>query len=802
MKYLLTVFAIFVLAFGVNAQNFDWEWQNPKPQGNNVNEITALTANRLVAVGDAATVLTSDDGGATWTFQQVSASGSELRAVSFVNSTTGFACGFDGLLIKTVDGGATWSVLNSGTTERLYDISFIDADTGYAAGAKGTILKTTNGGASWSASASPVTNDIFAITVEGADNIIVGTASASVTQFLSRSTDFGATWTNVSPGGFSSAVNEIVFADNNTVYILAAGGNLLKSTNGGASFSAITSAGGGQLYGGYFTDANNGYITSQDGSVYKTTNGGTSWIPGAVDNLIIYCITASSTGLVAAGEAGIIAISNDNGTSWNSAVNSVTYELLKKVIFVDENTGYVCGGSTTAADTSGFLLKTTNGGATWTKMDYNFKFQVYSIAMPAANAWYAGTGDNKLLKSTDAGITWNVLTQPITGTTNDFNDIAFADLNVGYAAGLSGKIIKTTDAGATWTDLPSPFGTSNVYELTVLDPSTVVAVGIGAKAYKTTDGGSTWTALVTGIPGTFFASEFKDNFGVIAGYQSQATYLAISRDAGDTWTVINSPENLKGSAWSVGIKDTSSFWVADINGSIAFTNDGGNTWTAANSPSGNGLYDFAIAGDKMWLVGIGGTIIKGYSDPTVPVELTAFSANIKNNKVVLSWQTATETNNSGFEIERKNAGSAWKNIAFVPGKGTTSDASSYSYEDADYGTGKVYYRLKQVDYDGTFEYSNTVELDAVSPVKFELSQNYPNPFNPVTSIKYAVPQKENVTLKVYNVLGKEIAVLVNGVQEAGNYSVKFNASEYSSGVYFYELTSGANRVSKKMILIK
>ncbi|MBK6914589.1 MAG: VCBS repeat-containing protein [Ignavibacteriales bacterium] len=202
----------------------------------------------------------------------------------------------------------------------------------------------------------------------------------------------------------------------------------------------------------------------------------------------------------------------------------------------------------------------------------------------------------------------------------------------------------------------------------------------------------------------------------------------------------------------------------------------------------------------------------------VPVELTTFTATAERNAVSLNWQTATETNNSGFEIERKQVGSPqssvgnqdWNQIAFVPGFGTTTEPKSYSFTDENLSSGKYQYRLKQIDFDGTFEYSNTVEVEINSPTEFSLGQNYPNPFNPTTRIKYTIPSVTLslskgdilVSLKVFDVLGNEIATLVNEPQRPGSYEVEFNSAKLSSGVYYYQIKSGNFLDTKKMVLIR
>lgn len=192
----------------------------------------------------------------------------------------------------------------------------------------------------------------------------------------------------------------------------------------------------------------------------------------------------------------------------------------------------------------------------------------------------------------------------------------------------------------------------------------------------------------------------------------------------------------------------------------------------------------------------------------IPVELTSFTASVQENNVTLNWSTATELNNQGFEIERASLSATpsqvWEKIGFVPGSGTTTEPRSYSFVDNDITLGKYSYRLKQIDYDGTFEYSEEleVEIELLTPDEYALEQNYPNPFNPVTIIKYSLPVKNLVTLKVYNLLGEEITTLVNETKEVGSYEVSFKATSLPSGIYFYTIKAGEYVATKKMVLLK
>jgi len=210
-------------------------------------------------------------------------------------------------------------------------------------------------------------------------------------------------------------------------------------------------------------------------------------------------------------------------------------------------------------------------------------------------------------------------------------------------------------------------------------------------------------------------------------------------------------------------------------------------------------YFGATADDEMYIDDV---YFDNTMPPIIPVELTSFTAISNNGVVELNWRTATEVNNQGFEVQRKAETSEYTTIGFVQGSGTTTEPMNYSYTDNTVETGSYTYRLKQIDFDGTFAYSPQVEVDVTAPLTFNLEQNYPNPFNPSTNIRYSVPEAGNITLAVYNVVGEEVAVLANGYTEAGSFDVTFDASNLPSGVYLYKLQSDNSVQTKKMLLLK
>ena len=246
----------------------------------------------------------------------------------------------------------------------------------------------------------------------------------------------------------------------------------------------------------------------------------------------------------------------------------------------------------------------------------------------------------------------------------------------------------------------------------------------------------------------------------------------------------------------------------------------GTNWTSFNPSNSQLPQTYSIrdlAFDKfenLWIATENAGLVVFNENGIIPVELTSFTASLTDNNVTLTWTTATETNNQGFQIERRKTqderSKEWNNIAFINGEGTTTELQSYTFVDENLQTGKYQYRMKQVDFDGTFEYSNTIEVDINSPTKFSLAQNYPNPFNPTTKIRYTIPNSVGTSLatslRVYDILGKEVATLVDEEKPVGNYEVEFQSTvinrQLASGVYYYQLKAGEFLETKKMLLMK
>ena len=492
--------------------------------------------------------------------------------------------------------------------------------------------------------------------------------------------------------------------------------------------------------------------------------------------------------------------------------NSGTNNILTGVSFVDQNNGWACGGL-------GTLLHTSDGGEHWEMLSLPVNAYTSIKFIDLMNGWVTGLG-GVIMHTTDGGENWNY--QENIGGYLNFNSIFFINADSGWAAGGgevpfpgSGQerlIEATTNGGDTW-DVQYFQDESSLSKIYFTDNNNGYALG-GAYVMHSTNGGNVWTqSVITGkiFDGICF---IDNNTGWLAGKSGVSNYAGLiykTTNGGNVWngTIFGYNENLydicfsdQQHGWAVGANDQ------DGTGIIYATTNGGNSWLPQNIPAVNSLHSvYFVNNNSGWAVGDNGTIISTFNP--VPVELTSFSAGVDGNNVDLSWQTATETNNSGFEIQRsdvrdqKSETLDWKKIGFIKGQGTTTKENNYSFVDKNLGTGSYSYKLFQIDFDGTRTESEIVNVNINSqPKEYALMQNYPNPFNPTTTIEYSIPENGNVKLKIYNSLGEEVATLVNEYKTARSYKINFDASTLPSGVYYYKIITEKFSSVKKMILLK
>ena len=418
--------------------------------------------------------------------------------------------------------------------------------------------------------------------------------------------------------------------------------------------------------------------------------------------------------------------------------------------------------------------------------------------------------NDKIYKTTNDGVNWTLTLDegqmsyfgiPVTQDPSHPNDI-YTMTNTNFK--------KSTDFGSTWTTISSSFGPSSApCDIEVFPDTSIILIGDnGTGIFKSTDYGLTWSqkyytsgeiptiSVDFTHPGIAWATKWSGGGGLLK-----------STDYGETWTLQSGFTGI--SMWGVYVQPT--------DGNVVITNsystspgswrsvNGGQTWTAITIPSAG--YQVVSVDSMTQYAAQSSGFYKLDAPWFVPVELTNYTASLINKDIILNWTTATELNNKGFEIEQSFDNQIFNTIGFVPGFGTTTESKSYSFKISDAQTGTQYYRLRQIDFDGTYTLYNSVEIDGPVIREFALYQNHPNPFNPSTTISFSIPVESNVSLKLFNILGQQVATIANKDFQAGNHKIDFNAGILSSGTYIYTIEArgvdGKNfNSTKKMLLLK
>jgi photosystem II stability/assembly factor-like uncharacterized protein len=804
-----------------------WTNQNPVPNGDDLWSTFFIDDNTGWIVGSDGFIKKTTNAGIDWIMQN-SGTNLTLKSVQFANQNTGWICGERGLIIKTTDGGLSWTKSTSGTTENLTDIHICDLNTGYIVGNGGTILKSSDGGFVWSRLLSGTDYDLNS--VDFIDTLVGYTVGGGYDDWkVFKTTDGGDTWVDKSSGipfTYGYAIS-IKFIDANNGFI--GGGHtphynrIYKTTDGGSSWFQSIDAPSLNMkdennkelsctykYGGinsiYFKDSNIGFAVAGDGggfyrAIYSTTDGGSTWNDKYVGEeeagLNSICLTNEGRGW-AVGFNGTIFISENYGKTWMQILSGNRFACwtgddLYSVYSIDENVVWAAGyRASCIGGGSNIILKTTDGGKIWkTKFlnQYNGG-TIKSIYFANENfGWAVGEGTKGLYLTTDGGENW-------IEDSERYSSVNFINQSNGWATkdDYDGGIYKSTDGGINWIQKNSASSSSIFF----LDENNGWVVGNEGSILKSTNGGETWTTRNSGTTNDLKCVKFYNlNFGMCVG---DGGIVLLSTDGGESWFTQNSGTTNKLN--DITFTNSSTIWLAGVNGTILNTTDLGTTWTSYNDVTENDLTSISFANENTgWFAGMNGSMFNFHNN-IVPVELISFSAKLNNDLVQLNWQTATELNNQGFEIEKCIDMKNWENIGFIEGHGTISSPQNYSFTDRSAtGVNKLKYRLKQVDFDGKCKYSNQVEVEIV-PSEFALYQNYPNPFNPTTKIAYKISKESKVILKVYDILGAEVISLVNEIKAPGNYEIELSGLNLPSGTYIYRMSAGDFVETRKMVLMK
>ena len=631
--------------------------------------------------------------------------------------------------------------------------------------------------------------------VGGTTALVISGSSTAIVAYVMPGSSTGSVSVTTADGTTSSVGNFTVTA---TSYPSGQQGSKLVGTGGesseqGSSVS-ISADGNTAIVGGHYADGG-------VGAAWVYTRIGNTW-------------TQQGDRLVGTG--------NDGASSQGESVS----------LSADGNTAIVGGKYDNSSQGAAWVF--TRSGSTWTQQEAKLvgtgssgaARQGYSVSLSADGntAIVGGRDDNGGVGAawvfTRSGSTWTQQGAKLVGTgfagaAQQGHSVSLsADGNTAIVGGYddnvsAGAAWVYTRSGVTWTQqgdkLVGTAAIGTTYQGISVSLSADGNTAMVGGYYDNSGVGAAW--VFTRITGTWWQQAKLVGTGNV-GASNQGISVSLSADGNVAVIGGAYDNNYKGAVWVFTRNGAS--WSQHGNKLVGTGSVGNASQAYSISLSANG--NTAIAGGAGDNGGVGAAWVFASAE-LLPVELTSFTAEIAEKSVELKWRTATEVNNYGFEIERAmdNETSSslvsarddnWSKIGFVEGNGTTNAPKSYSFTDKS-ASGKISYRLKQIDRDGKFEYSQTVEVTAANtPKEFGLEQNYPNPFNPTTAIGYQLSANGFTSLKVYDAIGREVATLVNEAKDAGYYSAQFDGTKLSSGIYFYKLISGNYVGVKKLVLLK
>ncbi len=660
---------------------------------------------------------------------------------------------------------------------RINDFQFVDSLIGYACGYGGMILKTTNGGSSWHSLNSPTNNFIYDIFFLDSNT---GWISDYNTREIFKTTAGGSNWNLVSIPEAGPIADFWFFNDSNG---FGAGySQFLKTTDGGLTWSN-TGAGGG-IYSIYFINESTGFIAGQPG-LKKTTNGGQSWVALSIGNLIDFTPTAvyafDAQNLYVIGQGWdfygnpyyAFASSANGGYTW---VSTQLSKYPSDLYFQTSSKGWICSEN---------ILKTEDRGLTW--IDTNIPADY--LEGKGSNNWC--TYYNIISYSPDE---WTTIIPQIESVFTGFLwDGTAKDTLTVYACGSEYTIIGSNDGGLTWSKLYSETEGSYLNKI-IVDSSTLWAVGADGIILKSTDNGTSWRKMF--IDGSTWLNDITfigSGMGFAGGVYDGDGALFHTSDNGDSWGIF---KLFPGEDDVVEIKfsDPNLGWLTTLY-NIYRSTDGGKQWELVRP-----LYfsHFDVSGDTAWFISsnkIYRTTDAGYSFTTDTVfqygQISFSDVNVDFTDALTGFVTAGDSR----VFKSTDGGLTWSDMNFPAGVELFAQSFINAHKGWIFGVhGTI------IKYDPYFTDVNDIGQEG--PYAYFLSYNYPNPFNPSTSINYSIPEYSAVIIKVFDILGNEIATIVNEEKPAGTYEVTWNAAGLPSGVYFYQLRAEDYVQTKKMILMK
>ncbi|MCB2204142.1 T9SS type A sorting domain-containing protein [bacterium] len=733
-------------------------------------------------------------------------------------------------VVKSTDAGATWDVISNNFAKNIGCIRVHHSiDSIVFVAARQGLFRSTDGGVSWEKTRGGVAHDL--VLHPTSDSLIY---AAVQNAGILRSIDTGRTWEVLDMGVGTDSIGrcavDLCRSQPEIIYALLTGSKdpyknktlaVMKSTDGGESWERTMPADNPRnffnTYGWYNCEIavhpmNPNMLLAGGVGLYLSLDGGRNFSPRGGLHVDQHAIefSPSSPDICFVGNDGGLYVSDNGGITYRSRNDDIAITQFYELGISLPNPGDMMGGtqdngSNHGSDTAHANWEHQTGG--------DGGYCVFDYEDP--NIKYAEYQNGSHLRTVNGGKNWTGINDGLYGKGRWVTPVEIhpTDPSILFTA-TTKQLYKTTNRGLLWVPFHGDMDSSKsitYIAVSPLNPDIMYVGNTNGQIYRTTDAGSHWDLKAEGLPSgrntndiVFHPTDPNTVYACFSHYIDESVFK--TTDAGETWESIsgNLPA-IPTNALAINYGMPNELFVGTDFGVYA-TTDGGENWEILGDgmpkvvvvdlelhPTTGKLYA-ATHGRSVYSLGV-----------TLGVELLNLSARRDGSNVRLDWRTSHESNNRGFAVERRTRFGGWEEIAFVDGKGSSAGLQLYSHVDNALPAGDLlYYRLKQVDTDGSETYSNEIPVEIRDAVAsdFTLEQNYPNPFNPVTTIRYTLPHTGAVQLKITDALGNTVSTLVDRQQHAGTHHVFFDATAIPSGAYFYHLTYGNTRVTKKMMVLK
>lgn len=580
MKNKVLILASLLMTFNSFAQ---WNWLNPKPQGNNLNAVFFVNGSTGYAAGHHGTIVKSTDSGDSWdvVFHRDFL---ELNDIYFSDVLTGFSVGKDiesnkGIILKTNNAGITWTTVYDSQVFLFNSISFTGVDTGYVSGSDGIILRTEDGGDTWVTLSTGINENLTSIYFTDSDNGYVVGGNG----IILKTVNAGLEWLPLISGK-NTLLNSVFFTNSNTGYVVGAFGTMLKTDNAGATWQAIElGSASTNFISLHFSDPSTGFVVATGRLLFKTVDAGETWFEVLEQEYIKDVFFAGTTDGYAIGWAGQFFKSTDAGETWSKFRQQTHQGDNTKIFFVDASTGYVI--NTQYYIDKSTILKTVDGGIYWDTINMGVQGLFHDICFIDGNIGFVTgmiSSQSVLLRTIDSGETWQIVP---TGNHGTLGRIKFADSNTGFISVNYDGFLKTTDAGESWAFMPVGVGDGfQAFDFTNVNVGYLLkeTPWQGSELYKTSDGAITWIKVHEWIYDQLSLVYFIDSLTGFVSHFYNGLYKTI--DGGVTWSEWIDLNQYIYLTKSILFTDANTGFISggsnfSNGGAVIKTIDGGLTWS-------------------------------------------------------------------------------------------------------------------------------------------------------------------------------------------------------------------------------